>query len=164
MQQWEISDCKIQNRHNPGTVLGVGTQRGSKEHTRDVTAPTHDAVATREVTASEHNPGTVLGVGTQRGSKEHTRDVTAPTHDAVATREVTASAAPTHDAVATREVTASEFAGSALQLWNISHVYVGLLIVIFTADFYYHFSYYFPAFSALTLLVGRQEGHPACKN
>ena len=148
MQQWEISDCKIQNRHNPGTVLGVGTQRGSKEHTRDVTAPTHDAVATREVTASEHNPGTVLGVGTQRGSKEHTRDVTAPTHDAVATREVAAS----------------ESTGSALQLWNISHVYVGLLIVIFTADFYYHFSYYFPAFSALTLLVGRQEGHPACKN
>jgi len=89
MQQWEISDCKIQNRHNPVTVLGVGTQPGSKEHTRDVTAPTHDAVTTREVTASE-------------------------------------------------------FTGSALQLWNISHVYVGLLIVIFTADLYYHFSYHFP--------------------
>jgi len=30
----------------------------------------------------------------------------------------------------------------------------------------YYYYYYFlspPAFSALTLLVGRQEGHPACK-
>jgi len=32
-------------------------------------------------------------------------------------------------------------------------------------NFYYaNLCYVFSAFSALTLLVGRQEGHPACKN
>jgi len=33
--------------------------------------------------------------------------------------------------------------------------------------YYYYYYYYYRvwnAFSALTLLVGRQEGHPACKN
>jgi len=29
--------------------------------------------------------------------------------------------------------------------------------------FYYYFIQLYYAFSALTLLVGRQEGHPACK-
>jgi len=31
------------------------------------------------------------------------------------------------------------------------------------SDDFWLFSMYFAAFSALTLLVGRQEGHPACK-
>jgi len=34
------------------------------------------------------------------------------------------------------------------------------LVTIFSGPLFYYFS---GAFSALTLLVGRQEGHPACK-
>jgi len=30
--------------------------------------------------------------------------------------------------------------------------------------YYYYYYYYYGAFSPLTLLVGRQEEHPACKN
>jgi len=37
-----------------------------------------------------------------------------------------------------------------------------MVISFFTSDIVYNFSAF--AFSALTLLVGRQEGHPACKN
>jgi len=40
----------------------------------------------------------------------------------------------------------------------------GLVIIVrYTNNFTYLLTYLF-AFSALTLLVGRQEGHPACKN
>ena len=39
------------------------------------------------------------------------------------------------------------------------------MYVLFCLAFYLTFLYSYPqsAFSALTLLVGRQEGHPACK-
>jgi len=36
-------------------------------------------------------------------------------------------------------------------------------IIIIIKKHYYYCYYYMVAFSALTLLVGRQEGHPACK-
>jgi len=39
------------------------------------------------------------------------------------------------------------------------------VLVIYNVDYYYKICALFisKAFSALTLLVGRQEGHPACK-
>jgi len=46
-----------------------------------------------------------------------------------------------------------------------SHAYVDSDEVSYP-DFIYYLiltNFYFSAFSALTLLVGRQEGHPACK-
>jgi len=36
-------------------------------------------------------------------------------------------------------------------------------VFILSSFYYYSIHYYYYAFSALTLLVGRQEGHPACK-
>jgi len=37
------------------------------------------------------------------------------------------------------------------------------LLLLLLKKHYYYCYYYMVAFSALTLLVGRQEGHPACK-
>ena len=39
------------------------------------------------------------------------------------------------------------------------HIMVIIIIILLLLYYYY----YYLAFSALTLLVGRQEGHPACK-
>ena len=38
-----------------------------------------------------------------------------------------------------------------------------MILIYLTTDLSYVFLFVFCAFSALTLLVGRQEGHPACK-
>ena len=61
-----------------------------------------------------------------------------------------------HTATATAVCTAATFAASLLSLSGCSccaKIRCGLLLL-----------YLLFAFSALTLLVGQQEGHPACKN
>jgi len=52
------------------------------------------------------------------------------------------------------------FSSSGLTTW-ISQT---LTVTSEHIRFYYSFAFSVFAFSALTLLVGRQEGHPACKN
>ena len=47
-------------------------------------------------------------------------------------------------------------------LFNIL-LFKNCIIIIIIKKHYYYCYYYMVAFSALTLLVGRQEGHPACK-
>jgi len=43
------------------------------------------------------------------------------------------------------------------------HLQLSCLFDVLYVDLQFCFSLQFSAFSALTLLVGRQEGHPACK-
>jgi len=47
-------------------------------------------------------------------------------------------------------------------LFNIL-LFKNCIIIIIIKKHYYYCYYYMVAYSALTLLVGRQEGHPACK-
>jgi len=49
-------------------------------------------------------------------------------------------------------------------VWNYQNADCGFCCVIYYKFRHFHSLWLLNAFSALTLLVGRQEGHPACKN
>ena len=69
------------------------------------------------------------------------------------------------DAEALRWVTVGPMEGycSATQ-FRTWVAFRGLKFTVLFFNFDFHYWYGFAVFSALTLLVGRQEGHPACKN